>query len=847
MAGKTPYSKLASLLWPYFAGRLKSSALATAPTVGLSAPTLNSVRLVGPILEMEWTPIPIAARYEVYRNSTPSADGKALLLSTTNTHLSFTYNRDIGQILFYNGGAELPLMGERIWGWSSVAVAGGAWERSSASAHTGTYSFRGNYTRPSAGPDYPKLVSYNYQVKPSSAYDIRGWVRTPTFGSGGHLWITVEWRNSAQTLVRSDNFDVIGVVQPAWTYFAHAYTSPADAAWVRVIPQVDVGVGATIDVYLDDLLIMGLAPPLSASDYFAVAAVDQDGNASVLSNWLPAVVVGAGLGTEDATRLIFDPAAPSIRLGTTDYSAGTGFYVGQHGGAYKFQVGDPAGQSIKWDGSVLTVEGTITAQAGTIGGCTIAASSISANYVAGSSGWKIGSDGSAEFENVKIRGAVQTAVFEKSVQSAFAGSLFVGPSAGTLAAALVIDNTAVPFSNTAHVFIAAPPAGGWVFATGDIVRLKAQHAGGVGDTWLTVTRTATMNEYTATVNYGTVNVTFPAGTAVVDYGASGAGFFGVAADGTYGASAAWILGTHGGQPWLGVGVANGITQQVYAGTDGKLYAGGGDVKLDAGGITLNNPGTAGSFQKLNLTHMGGASFAVYPQLSLAGGYYTPTKWILDTQTALDIQRQEVSVAYFSSTGVDISAGLNVGGGTGAGTGEIKASGNISTAAGLNVGTATGAPTGGIRATGITRVTADQGPFSGDGNSQIQVFGATDTTKNLLIGFETTNNYAFIQTLDLGVAFGAYPLYLQSLGGNVRVGASATDLLQCIGVVRADSKFNCAGTDGNSVSFDPITAIQTALVGDPPVKWIQVKRRNLHSYGGIVVIGNETGWTDECTI
>jgi hypothetical protein len=202
----------------------------------------------------------------------------------------------------------------------------------------------------------------------------------------------------------------------------------------------------------------------------------------------------------------------------------------------------------------------------------------STTYTPGLAGWNISAAGNAEFANVRVRGAIQASVFEKSVVSAFAGSLIVAKSAGKISVAFVVDNTAVAFANTANLFITTGPDGGWAFATNDI-RIKAEYSGGVGDTWGTVTRTATLNEYTITINYGTINVTWPAGTAVVDYGVSGGGFFGVSADGTYGATAAWVLATHDGDPWTH------FTAQVYAGTDGKLYAGAGAVVLDATGIT----------------------------------------------------------------------------------------------------------------------------------------------------------------------------------------------------------------------------------------------------------------------
>lgn len=45
----------------------------------------------------------------------------------------------------------------------------------------------------------------------------------------------------------------------------------------------------------------------------------------------------------------------SIKGGMTDFNVGKGFFLGYHGGEYKFMVGDPSGAYIKWDGSNWTV------------------------------------------------------------------------------------------------------------------------------------------------------------------------------------------------------------------------------------------------------------------------------------------------------------------------------------------------------------------------------------------------------------------------------------------------------------------------------------------------------------
>lgn len=49
----------------------------------------------------------------------------------------------------------------------------------------------------------------------------------------------------------------------------------------------------------------------------------------------------------------------NIRGGQTAYNTGSGFFLGYSGGAYKFSLGDPSGNYLRWTGSALEVYGSI--------------------------------------------------------------------------------------------------------------------------------------------------------------------------------------------------------------------------------------------------------------------------------------------------------------------------------------------------------------------------------------------------------------------------------------------------------------------------------------------------------
>lgn len=61
----------------------------------------------------------------------------------------------------------------------------------------------------------------------------------------------------------------------------------------------------------------------------------------------------------------------NIRGGQTAYNTGTGWFLGYASGAYKFSIGDPSGNRLAWDGSALTVVGTINGIGQYVAGTTV--------------------------------------------------------------------------------------------------------------------------------------------------------------------------------------------------------------------------------------------------------------------------------------------------------------------------------------------------------------------------------------------------------------------------------------------------------------------------------------------
>ncbi len=319
--------------------------------------------------------------------------------------------------------------------------------------------------------------------------------------------------------------------------------------------------------------------------FFDSTGVTVHGAASMVGT----ILLGDGIGPgQILLKVAAGQGDTFIAAGKNDFVTTTnGFILGiddSDADKVKFYLGDPT-ENLYWDGSNLYITGTITADAGVIGGWIISATALadnavaananiyidsantlirvgpttgtyltidganlrirSSNYVAGmaGAGFTLEPD-LLEVGNIAARGIMRTAVFQKDVISCVGGNLAVLP-----ADVLATDMTAL---DAANVVI----EGNETFVNGDLLRIKTGSGvaedGSSDDEWFEVTNAAGAPTYVVNRDKGTdygvdSNPTWPKGATVVNYKQSGDGLVYMTASET---NAPYLtVMTHAGAPW----------------------------------------------------------------------------------------------------------------------------------------------------------------------------------------------------------------------------------------------------------------------------------------------------------
>jgi len=242
----------------------------------------------------------------------------------------------------------------------------------------------------------------------------------------------------------------------------------------------------------------------------------------------------ASVGAWSITNALLYGGSGSTYIGL---QPGVGIWMGDAAFANAIFSVDPTGQ--------------MKAHAGRIGGWYIGTTTLSStnltfdstNEVIQNAGFVSGALGSgfqikpeiAEFQNIRIRGKVSNAVFERDVISSVGGNLLVADSDILDADMTALDTSTVNITSDT------------TFAVNDILRIKD----GVDDEWMEVTAvshtTYTVVRDKAGSYAANSNPTWQKGTAVVNFGANGEGLIFMTASENN--SPYLSVVTHSGTPW----------------------------------------------------------------------------------------------------------------------------------------------------------------------------------------------------------------------------------------------------------------------------------------------------------
>lgn len=131
------------------------------------------------------------------------------------------------------------------------------------------------------------------------------------------------------------------------------------SAWAGPVTIAASSDASTVSASVDYADVTGTKPPANA-----------DNTTSAINT-----------GTTVTSGGITFNAGGAIKGGQTDFNTGTGWFLGYSGSAYKFSIGNPSGNYLKWDGSGLTYSGSLTdARSYTAGNIVIGSSCSISTY-----------------------------------------------------------------------------------------------------------------------------------------------------------------------------------------------------------------------------------------------------------------------------------------------------------------------------------------------------------------------------------------------------------------------------------------------------------------------------------
>jgi len=260
-----------------------------------------------------------------------------------------------------------------------------------------------------------------------------------------------------------------------------------------------------------------------------------------------------------------------ISGGQTAYNTGTGFWLGYDTSTYKFSVGNPSGSYLTWDGSALNVKGNITV----VGGDAATQTYTNQRRIVAVSGTFTATDADTiSWSGVSIRFGDGTT---KTVSDGNTGNM-------TALTYLYVDATAsAPLTLSTTTSLSALGANHVLvgYAKNGTTKASVQILAGatlISGDWI--------NTGTITANHISVSTLSALSVNTGDLTVSGVLSLGSTGELRAGSTSTGIRFGYLSDGYYLRGVNSGTTQFEAKASDGKLYAGGGRVVLDATGIRM---------------------------------------------------------------------------------------------------------------------------------------------------------------------------------------------------------------------------------------------------------------------
>lgn len=312
---------VASIYLPLIGNNIGGGGRTPTPVLQTPQWSTGYPRLRGTLIEGMWNVVPSAIAYRVWRNATPlpSPNGAVLFGEFNQNQFSQQYIGASGETnLISNAGFENGTLDKwRFSGNPGYAMA----TAQTTTKRSGSYALRldSTYVAMIARVDYTDHIP----VLPSTQYVLTVWYRMADAVQQGMLGIgSMAFQSNLTT--NSPDETTITTETITWTQAVLTFTTDANQYFTRPYIEIQLASGAgPYVVYIDDMTLVGPTPG-NASDFFAVQAIDANGNASGFSSWLQPIQQSAQMGART-------PTAPTVIQESGSFTNSAGVRVTDYG------------------------------------------------------------------------------------------------------------------------------------------------------------------------------------------------------------------------------------------------------------------------------------------------------------------------------------------------------------------------------------------------------------------------------------------------------------------------------------------------------------------------------------